>query len=233
MIFTALAALCVLSLGGAVAYTLWNVEDSAKSTMPAAQDTMGVAKTTMVDMQNTMDVVRKTMRSVQDSMANISTSINDISINACRNFVIKTTNVLGVCVCFGLHWLSLRSEFMPTSIRLCIWNTMPYISYWMIRRYLEHSDMIERSYSPTSYGSHNTQVNLLLNCLVVLVATTLTCGFLSYLHDNKWLSLDMMYAVPAYVVYGIYSLFALVFSGVYAVVAYITNGVRSLIEFIF
>ena len=241
-----------LGLGGVVVYKVWNVANSATNTMKRvdetldrSQRTMAAGRRTMSDMQDTMAAGRRTMSGVQDTMAagrrtmsGISTSIDRSLINICWNFSLITNAILGLAACWALYFLARSSDFMHPAVQFGIWNIIVFICCWMIIKYFEHSDMLERSRSNKCYRRYKKNFKLLLSFLVSVVVTAITYGFIAYFyHGNVPTGAKPMEHGDDgdhwLIIYKIYSLFAFAFSYVYTSIAYVLHSIYSLSASVF
>jgi len=226
-----------IGLGGVVVYKVWNVANSATNTMKRVDETLDRSQRTMVVAEKTATDVQDTMAAGRRTMSDISTSIDRSLINICWNFSLITNAILGLAACWALYFLARSSDFMHPAVQFGIWNIIVFICCWMIIKYFEHSDMLERSRSNKCYRRYKKNFKLLLSFLVSVVVTAITYGFIAYFyHGNVPTGAKPMEHGDDgdhwLIIYKIYSLFAFAFSYVYTSLAYVGHSIRSLFWFI-
>jgi len=227
----------VLGLGGIV-YKVWNVVNSATNTMKRVDETLDRSQRTMVVAEKTATDVQDTMAAGRRTMSGISTSIDRSLINICWNFSLITNAILGLAACWALYFLARSSDFMHPAVQFGIWNIIAFICCWMIIKYFEHSDMLERSRSNKCYMRYKKSFKLLLSFLVSVVVTAITYGFIAYFyHGNVPTGAKPMEHGDDgghwLIIYKIYSLFAFAFSYVYTSIAYVLHSIYSLSASVF
>ena len=226
-----------LGLGGVV-YKVWNVANSATNTMKRVDETLERSQRTMVVAEKTATDVQDTMAAGRRTMSDISTSIDRSLTNICWNFSLITNAILGLAACWALYFLARSSDFMHPAVQFGIWNIIAFICCWMIIKYFEHSDMLERSRSNKCYRRYKKNFKLLLSFLVSVVVTAITYGFIAYFyHGNVPTGAKPMEHGDDgghwLIIYKIYSLFAFAFSYVYTSIAYILHSIYFLSAFVF